>query len=299
MRRCISAITALILLVCSCCSALAESKYVSIKDIRETIPERWTGDYIVKKGNGKQLKKGDTVSIDAPIVVPEVDAVPVVRITWGGPLELAENPTEWELYENNANGIWFNHLFDGGVSAETQYNADIGTISYEDAPSVYLSQLRKLCPAVPYNQTYGCISAQDPQQYAASVCAPKEIDVDAEDVPLLPFDEILKVFGKMAEEGHIYSLDEVRFGYMVFIDPEKKGEEYVLMPVWAAKGRTNGDPTIPFDLKTSQDVLDYNGYNDLSRLVVNAQTGETYDFIYDTSPDRRYIPDIITWDDVK
>lgn len=79
MRRYICAITALVLLICSCFSAFAESKYVSITDIRSTIPERWTGEYTTKKG--------ETVSIDTPIVVPEVDAVPVVRITWGGPVE--------------------------------------------------------------------------------------------------------------------------------------------------------------------------------------------------------------------
>ena len=54
--------------------------------------------------------------------------------------------------------------------------------------------------------------------------------MDVEDLPLLPFDEILKVFERQVKAGYAYSLDEVCFGYMVFIDPDNKGEEFVLLP---------------------------------------------------------------------
>ena len=67
--------------------SLAAAGYVSIKELRETLPQRWTGEYVVENGAYKQLEKGDTVSVDVPIVVPEVDAVPVVRITWEPPIE--------------------------------------------------------------------------------------------------------------------------------------------------------------------------------------------------------------------
>ena len=67
--------------------ALCESGYVSIKELRESLPERWVGEYVVQNGAYKQLEKGDTVSVDVPIVVPEVDTVPVVRITWEPPAE--------------------------------------------------------------------------------------------------------------------------------------------------------------------------------------------------------------------
>ena len=152
-------------------------------------------------------------------------------------------------------------------------------------------------PSVPFNHVSGYLL--DSEHYLATIGSPKEIGIDMEDVPLLPFNEVQKKFEKLAQDGYIYSLDELRFGYMAFIDPEKKGEEFVLMPVWAAKGRTNNDPTIPFDLETSQDLLDYNGYLSGAVLVINAQNGKFYEFAYDTSSDRRYAPDIITWDDVK
>ena len=120
-----------------------------------------------------------------------------------------------------------------------------------------------------------------------------------EDLPLLPFDEILKAFERQVKAGYAYSLDEVRFGYMVFIDPDNKGEEFVLLPVWAAKGRTRADLSLPFDLKTDQEVLDRIGYTSSTVIAVNAQTGQVYDFYNDKRPDRRYVPHIITWDEVK
>ena len=87
-RLCIL-VAALLMLLPTALSAgsLAAADYVSIKELRETLPQRWTGQYVVENGAYKQLEKGDTVSVDVPIVVPEVDAVPVVRITWEPPIE--------------------------------------------------------------------------------------------------------------------------------------------------------------------------------------------------------------------
>ncbi|MDD3409330.1 MAG: hypothetical protein PHY12_00825 [Eubacteriales bacterium] len=340
------AITLALFLLCGG-AALGESKYVSIKDIRDTVPERWTGEYTTKKGK--------TVSIDAPIVVPEVDTVPIVRITWGGPYEWLNEAIDSE--ENSKNYSSFTHSF---LDLDYDYNTDLydttvgNRVTWEDASNVLLAALirdvpamkdRSLAchyqaviptkdyseglyhlsyynafhgisyligqnfrlevesehldelPSVPYNQIT-CFML-DSDHYMAWIGSPKEIGVDIEDVPLLSFDEVLKAFEQLAQDGYIYSLDELRFGYMAFIDPDKKGEEFVLMPVWAAKGRTNNDPTIPFDLKTSQVVLDYNGYLSGDVLVINAQNGKFYEFAYDTSPDRRYVPSIITWDDVR
>lgn len=70
-----------------CPGSLAAADYVSIKELRETLPQRWTGEYVVEHGAPNQLEKGDTVAVDVPIVVPEVDTVPVVRITWEPPIE--------------------------------------------------------------------------------------------------------------------------------------------------------------------------------------------------------------------
>ena len=150
--------------------------------------------------------------------------------------------------------------------------------------------------AVPATQV--AMFIKRPGQFWSDIYDSKEVGVDSEDIPLLPFDEIMKILEQRVIDGYAYSLDEVRFGYMGFIDPEKKGEEFVLLPIWAAKGRTRNDLTIPFDLKTEQVVKNYQGYSS-SAIVVNAQTGQIYDFANDVRPDRRYVPDIITWDDAK
>ena len=78
-----------------CPGSLAAADYVSIKELRETLPQRWTGEYVVEHGAPNQLEKGDTVAVDVPIVVPEVDAVPVVRITWEPPAEDLDKTLEW------------------------------------------------------------------------------------------------------------------------------------------------------------------------------------------------------------
>ena len=90
MRKPLRTVTfwmSLLIAVSAATHALCEQTYVSIQQLRETMPNRWVGEYVVEHGAPNQLEKGDTVAVDVPIVVPEVDAVPVVRITWEPPIE--------------------------------------------------------------------------------------------------------------------------------------------------------------------------------------------------------------------
>lgn len=338
--------------------ALGEKNYVSIREIRETLPERWTGEYIVEKGAYKQLKKGDTISVDVPIVVPEVDAVPVVRITWEPPVDVEELDESLEISGNEfgAKVIGRNFgkedfplpLWDGNITFDP-------SVPWEDAPAIAMEELKKWFPfmrdkeltpyfqrsygdsetngfqcvyfyttyhGIPhlirhgfrldakgeYNRDSGKPSAPSsaigmrikrPGVFWANIYTSKEVGVDVEDIPLLPFEEILKVLEQQVVAGHAYMLNEVRFGYMTFLDPNKKYEEFVLLPVWAAKGRTRSDTSIPFELRTDQAIVDRGGYDSFDVIVVNAQTGQTYDFAHDIRPDRRHVPHIITWDEVK
>lgn len=137
-----------------------------------------------------------------------------------------------------------------------------------------------------------------PGEFWTNIYTSKEVGVDIDDIPLLPFDPIMEVLEQWVTDGYVYSLNEVSFGYMCFIDPEKKGEEFVLLPVWAAKGRTREDLSLPFDLKTDQAVKDRGGYFS-SDIVINAQTGQAYDLLNDKRPDRLHVPHIVTWDEVK
>lgn len=337
--------------------ASCETGYISIKDIRETLPERWTGDYIIKNGSPKQLKKGDTVSIDAAIVVPEVDAVPVVRITWEPPMAELDGSFEISRNKKEAKSLNRNFPMDELVFPSTEGLVTFDSaVPWEDASDIVKSEFDKWFPimrekeltlyfqrsqgdsagngfqslyfytayhGIPYivadglyrhtlKSEYGeeksgpavpltvvDMRIKRPGQFITNIFAAKEVGVDIEDIPLLPFHEIMKKMEQWVTDGYAYSLNEVRFGYMCFIDPDKKGEEFVLLPVWAAKGRTRTDLKLPFDLKTEQEVLDRSGYWNTTIIVVNAQTGQVYDFENDKRPDRRYIPHIITWDEVQ
>ncbi|MEG1013216.1 MAG: hypothetical protein RSI33_03120 [Clostridia bacterium] len=350
----------LLTVVFSATFAMCENDYVSIKEIRENLPERWTGEYTIQNGAHKQLKKGDTLSVDVPIVVPEVDTVPVVRITWEPPVEGLDE--SFEINRNRWDSKTIGHNFpmdEMGFSVMDENITFDPDLPWEDAPAIAVEEFNKYfhfmkgkeftcyfqrsygdsedngfqclyfyttyhgvphllggdyflhavkseyvpnsgekkdLPGVPQSKV--AMRIKRPGQFWANVDTAKEIGMDVEDIPLLPFDQILRVFEQQIVAGYAYSINEVRFGYMCFIDPEKKGEEFVLLPVWAAKGRTRNDLTLPFDLKNDQVVKDRSAYG-CDSIVVNAQTGKTYDFAGDKRSDRRFVPDIITWDDVK
>lgn len=340
--------------------ALCENDYVSIKEIREKLPERWTGEYTIQTGAHNQIKKGDTVSVDVPIVVPEVDTVPVVRITWEPPVEGLNESFVISRNQWDSKVIGLNFPMDemNFPALEEKITFD-PELPWEDAPAIAVEELKKYfssmkdkeftcyfqysygesidngfqflyfyttyhgiphllggdyfhqsvrseyepepadkpgLPGVPQSKVAMLIKR--PGQFWLNLDTSKEVGVDVEDIPLLPFEEILKTLEQQVEAGHAYSLNEVRFGYMCFIDPEKERDEFVLLPVWAAKGRTRGDLTLPFDLKNNQVVKDRGAYG-CDSIVVNAQTGQTYDLRGDKRPDRRYVPHIITWDEVR
>lgn len=337
--------------------ALCEQEYVSIKELRETLPQRWTGEYVVKNGARNQLKKGDTVRVDVPIVVPKVDAVPVVRITWEPPAEGLDESLNVDRDDWNVKGIGRNFPMNELAFPVMENNTTFDpALPWEDAPAIAIEEFQKWMPfmegkdLIPYFQrSYGesedngfqgiyfytayhgiphlivgghfrhelksehgeikersvipssmvAIRIKRPGQFWTNISTSKEVGVDIEDIPLLPLDEIMKVLEQWVTDGYAYSLNEVRLGYMGFIDSDKKGEEFVLLPVWAARGRTRADLSLPFDLKTDQAVVDRGGYLSGNILVVNAQTGQRYDFYNDKRPDRRYVPDIITWDEIK
>ena len=340
--------------------ALGEKNYVSIKEMRENLPERWTGEYVINKGDGINRKAGDMVSVDVPIVVPEVDRVPVVRITWEPPVDVEELDESLDVAENEWSAKVMIRDFSEDDSPFPLLEANVTfdpALPWEDAPAIAVGEMKKWLPFMKdteltcylqqscgisadngfqrifYYKTYhgipqlvgGCpftyqveselgpkgkevpsvplgiayILIKRPGQFWVVSCSSKEVGVDIEDIPLLPFEEILKVLEQRVRDGYAYSLNEVRFGYMAFIDPKKKGEEFLLMPIWAAKGRTRISTTIPFDLKTDQAVLDRGGYGSDAILLVNAQTGGTFDFLNDVRPERLHVPHIITWDEVK
>ena len=359
MRKPLRIITfcmSLLVAVSAATHALCESGYVSIKELRESLPKRWVGEYVVQNGAYKQLEKGDTVSVDVPIVVPEVDAVPVVRITWEPPAEGLDGSLEVVRDDWNAKGINRNFPMDElAFPVLEDHMTFTPELPWEEAPAIAMAEFQKWMPFMkdkeltPYfHRSYGdsagngfqgiyfyttyygiphfignypfrqelkseksevegraiaphsmvAMRIKRPGEFCTNIYTSKEVGVDIDDIPLLSFDRIMEVLEQWVTDGYVYSLNEVSFGYMCFIDPEKKGEEFVLLPVWAAKGRTREDLSLPFDLKTDQAVKDRGGYFS-SDIIINAQTGQPYDLLNDKRPDRLHVPHIITWDEVK
>ena len=360
MRKPLRIITfcmSLLVAVSAATHALCESDYVTIAELRESLPERWVGEYIVQNGAYKQLEKGDTVSVDVPIVVPEVDAVPVVRITWEPPAEGLDESLEVVRDDWNAKGINRNFPMDElAFPVLEDHMTFTPELPWEEAPAIAMAEFQKWMPFMkdkeltPYfHRSYGdsagngfqgiyfyttyygiphfignypfrqelkseksevegraiaphsmvAMRIKRPGEFCTNIYTSKEVGVDIDDIPLLSFDRIMEVLEQWVTDGYVYSLNEVSFGYMCFIDPEKKGEEFVLLPVWAAKGRTREDLSLPFDLKTDQAVVDRGGYLSSRIIVINAQTGQPYDLLNDKRPDRLHVPHIITWDEVK
>jgi len=253
----------LLIVAFSAAPALGEKKYVSIREIRENLPERWVGEYVVEKGAPKQLKKGDTIAVDVPIVVPEVERVPVVRITWEPPAEGMDASVEVSVNDWGIKTIgrdfpkdeWAFPLLEDKVTFDPN-------LSWEDAPAICIEQLRKWIPfmkdkelafsnqcsygdsedngfqcvyfhtsyhgiphlfggdyyvqdvkseytpkskergglpGVPLNKV--AVRIKNPDQFWANLNIAKEVGVDVEDIPLLPFEEIQKVLQQRVTDG--------------------------------------------------------------------------------------------------
>lgn len=136
----VAALLMMILTDLRTCS-LAAADYVSIKELRETLPQRWTGEYVVENGAYKQLEKGDTVSVDVPIVVPEVDAVPVVRITWEPPAEGLDESLEVVRDDWTAKGITRNFPMDElAFPVLENHMTFTPELPWEEAPAIAMAE---------------------------------------------------------------------------------------------------------------------------------------------------------------
>lgn len=329
---------ALAICICSLLStAFAETNYVNITSLRSAASERLQDEYITQGG--------DTIRIDAPIIIPDVSAVPIVRVTWGGPMEITN--TSLTITANSENLLQIDHgfmadsnriltdtfetvnselshtvaaetLLDRICSAVPTLNTQdfecINALSYRHGSSTggfymlffarlyhgipylcnapYAISLGNIEPAIPYEVTHGCI--ENEEHYSFSLSSPKELGIIEADVPLLPFSEIEKAISQYIEDGYVKNLNEIRFGYRIFIDPDHPGTEYILSPVWVFSGTTRASLNMPF---TEEEVV-FMPYKNVSSFAINAQTGEIYTFAFEKSKDRHTVPQILTWNNL-
>ena len=74
--------------------------YMNIKTLAEQSATRWQGEY--------QSVRGETVSVDCPVIVPDADMAPVLRVIWYPPLDQAflnefGAPSEDDIHRFHAN----------------------------------------------------------------------------------------------------------------------------------------------------------------------------------------------------
>lgn len=140
----------------------------------------------------------------------------------------------------------------------------------------------------------------DSQSYR---CRAVDLDVQkilAEDIPLCSIENVIEGAREMIENGYIYQVLSLRFGYVLYTDPAYEWNKrdvatdiptWYLVPSWVMECYILDDP------KSNKLREIPNTWE----LVINAQTGEMLDW-FDTSwhgrGDGRY-KGFISWDDVQ
>lgn len=145
------AICVLAFCICSLLStAFAEANYINITSLRSAAPERLQGEFLTQAGS--------TICIDAPVIIPDVSDVPIVRVTWGGPMEIADDSLQ--VTANNANLLQIDHGFmaDGNRILTDAFETVNSELPHTTAAEVLLNRICKAVPTVTA-QDFECINA--------------------------------------------------------------------------------------------------------------------------------------------
>lgn len=124
-----------------------------------------------------------------------------------------------------------------------------------------------------------------------------EVDVVYDDVPLLPFSRAKEAIETEIYAGHLRSIDEMKLCYIPYLD---KSDNHVLwlLPAWYVQGiyTRNAQTELITEIDEDSQVV----YENLERreVIFQAQKGELIDYL-DQSKNRRVVPAILTWDNVK
>lgn len=111
----------------------------------------------------------------------------------------------------------------------------------------------------------------------------KEVDLLAEDIPLLPFSSIQDAIRGLVQSGRMIRVDEIRLCDLVlFVTPDGSKDVFQAMPCW----RVTGLVTEP----GSKSLPESQGW-----IMINAQTGAVID-PESTDPHRARANELITWD---
>lgn len=116
--------------------------------------------------------------------------------------------------------------------------------------------------------------------------AMKEVDLLAEDIPLLPFPVIQDAIQGLVQSGRMIRIDEIRLCDLVlFVTPDGSKEVFQAMPCWKVTGLVT-EPG-------SKSAPEFTRW-----IMINAQTGAVID-PESTDPHRARANELITWDQLR
>ena len=137
----------------------------------------------------------------------------------------------------------------------------------------------------------------DAQRYLATMQYVVEEAAVEEDVPLLPFDKVKIWLENQIEDGLVREISSVELQYIGFFNPTDKDTNYAV-PVWHVRAVHATDAKREYKGLHVDKLGDYVEDRPWEDMYFLAQTGEYLD-PESTARNRRDVPDLLTWADVK
>ena len=339
--------------------------YVSIQDAAAQTPERWTQTYETE---------WRTIEIDAPVTVPDVDALPILRVQYLTPLSGEKLDGFSKIVDNNSLTFYgqvgtdpqaaaaghtntsFSEVLELPAGELPDHTPENNPLTYAEARQIAIDAFRGLY-GIDLNEfddektwLFGCVYTQykgklterltergyywldfqqrlagvplescwgyrmdggrgyagwrgvvgievvDAENYRISTTHVEALDQPQADVPLLPFEAAKAAIEAEIMAGHVREIESVELCYTLYNDPADEGVMWAV-PVWRAYCVVDEDPAHTPSVGTNKrgETMDFRSWED---VVFEAQRGTLLDW-NDRSAERRDVPPILGWDDVK
>ena len=271
MKRWIAALGTMLLMPTL---AMAQGEMVSISELRGQVEQmgRWKEKYDTPNGE---------VSVDVPIIVPDVERCPVVTV---------ENRKPWdetmirEIQKKTGKRdgeIFCSYDIDGQtVEIQLLTNGNGSTTKYEAVKDVTM------------------MAASDESDYFAHIGVNGVRTVEIDDIPLAPLEEILKRIEMEIEAGNIRAVYALRLGYLRYSNPDMT-EYACAVPTWVLDCRyltTENQQTADIFETENQENTERSIWKTygFSQIPIDAQTGELK--IITTGDEETFsVPEVMTW----
>lgn len=193
--------------------------------------------------------------------------------------------------------IWGSRASDTGRYRFTfqQYFYGIG---YQPALNCYDPQNFKLGKEKSIRSGSLSFRITDPAHFRIVSQLMEEVEIIHGDIPLLPFARAREALEGEIMAGRLRGIDSLELCYIPYTDP-KDDQVFWLLPAWYARGAYTRDPAqafSPWRDDQSGEVIDDGVQR--AELAFQAQLGSLLDY-NDKGKNRRAVPRIITWENVR